>query len=108
MKRYFNEEPDKDKEDYGFGENDEEDDEEEGEENSSGIVIDMDFEDVAMQIDLMHTQLKERLLVQAREIAKQDIFWWFRSPAHKIRVIDKIFKKLVKSIYDEEEKEKKG
>jgi hypothetical protein len=102
-KRYFNEEPEEEKE-YGFGEND--DDDEGGEDGDNGIVIDMDFEDVAMQIDLMHTQLKERLLAQAQSIAKQDIFWWFRSPAHKTRVINKIFKNLVKAIYDEEEKKK--
>lgn len=106
MKRYFNEEPDEEKEtEFGFGENDD-DDEEDGE-GGSGIVIDMDFEDVAMQIDLMHTQLKERLLAQAQGIARQDIFWWFRSPAHKTRVINKIFKNLVKAIYEEEEEKKK-
>jgi hypothetical protein len=105
MKRYFNEEPnkDEDEEGYGFDENDDEEDDEKG----SGIVIDMDFEDVAMQIDLMHTQLKERLLAQAQAVAKQDIFWWFRSPAHKTRVINKIFKNLVKAIYEEEEEKKK-
>lgn len=103
-KRYFNDEPDEEK--YGFGENDEEDDDDEGD-GGSGIVIDMDFEDVAMQIDLMHTQLKERLLAQAKDIAKQDIWWWFRSPSYKTKVINKIFKNLVKAIYEEEELKKK-
>jgi hypothetical protein len=105
MKRYFNEEPDEEK-GYGFGENEEENDDEEGD-DEGGIIIDMGLEDVAMQIDLMHTQLKERLLAQANAIAKQDIFWWFRSPAHKTRVISKIFKNLMKTIYEEEEKKKK-
>jgi hypothetical protein len=105
MKRYFNEEPDEEKEtEFSFGGKD--DDDENNGEDDGDIVIDMDFADTAMQIDLMHTQIKERLLAQAQGIAKQDIFWWFRSPAYKTRVINKIFKTLVKAIYEEEEKKK--
>lgn len=110
MKRYFNEKPEDDDDDDKniFDGNSDDDDEEGGEEGPGGIVIDMDFQDVAMQIDLMHTQLKERLLVQAREIARQDIWWWFRNPAHKTKVINKIFKSLVKAVYEEEEEKRKG
>jgi hypothetical protein len=107
MKRYFNEKPEDDEdEDKNIFDGNDDDDEDGNEGGDGGIIIDMDFEDVAMQIDLMHTQLKERLLAQAKDIARQDIWWWFRSPSHKTRVINKIFKQLVKVIYEEEENKK--
>lgn len=89
MKRYYNK-----GEGFNFDEDDDDDIE------NDGDIIDIDADDVmdAMKLDLVETHLNQKLLEQATNIAKQDWLWYFRSPAYKTRTIEKIYKKLIKTL----------
>lgn len=101
MERFYDNEPDKDREPF-FGNNggnnndeddDEEDDDDEDDEEMS-FINQQGMVDI-MQMDLAKTELNQQLLARAVDIAKQSWFWSFRSSNSKMREITKIYKELL-------------
>lgn len=48
--------------------------------------------------DLIETHFRQKLLDKAAEIAKQDWLWNFRSVSTRVKMIEKVFKRLIKMI----------
>jgi hypothetical protein len=82
MKRYEEE----DGQEEGFFQDEPQDEQQEIE-----AVIDMG---AVIEADLHEQSLNQELLLTAIHIAKQDIWWFFRSPATKIRRIERIYRRL--------------
>lgn len=61
----------------------------------------------AMELDLTEQGLNQALLDTAIKLAKQDIWWYFRSPAKKLRRVEKMYRRLTglvrEGIKEEEE-----
>lgn len=87
MKRYYDDH-DNDEDDSFFDANDISDDE--------AIIEYIDRQNVVdvMQMELAQTELYQKLLDKAVEIAKSNWLWRFRSSEKKIDDIEKIYKKL--------------
>lgn len=47
-----------------------------------------------MELDLTEQGLNQQLLETALSIAKQDIWWFLRKPATKVRRIERIYRRL--------------
>jgi hypothetical protein len=71
------------------------DDEQEAQSQEVDAIIDLQGTLLdAMELDLAEQGLNQALLITAVEVAKD--FWWiFRSPAKKVRRIEKIYRKFV-------------
>ena len=62
----------------------------------------------AMELDLAEQALNQELLNTAIVLARQDLWWLFRSSPKKIRRIEKIYRRLILMIHkDLEQKENK-
>lgn len=68
---------------------------EEGQEAIRDVEISIETDLLgAMELDLAEMSLNQQLLDKAMKIAKQDILWWLRKPATKMRRIERIYRRL--------------
>jgi len=86
MRNLFNGDEDK----FNFDNENEEDGEHEQE---FEVNIDTDILG-AMELDLAEINLSHQLLDRAVALAKQDLWWWFRRPAVKMRRVERIYRRL--------------
>lgn len=91
MKRFSN----GDSNGEGFQFNEEEDDDDF---YGSEIPIEVEMGPIGSGTSLIETHFRQKLLDKAAEIAKQDWFWNFRSVGTRIKMIEKIFKRLIKLV----------
>lgn len=86
MRKFFN----------GDGDNGEFDFDGEAEDESGrNVEISIDTDVLgAMELDLAEVSLNHQLLDRAIKVAKQNVFWWFKSPAKKMKCIEKIYRRL--------------
>jgi hypothetical protein len=96
MERYYDNDPDNEKEPF-FGSED--DDNEEMEEEAIAFIDQQSIVDM-MHMDLAQTELNQQLLGKAIEIAKQSWFWCFKSPETKMNEIETIYKRLIQMTED--------
>lgn len=83
--------------------NEDDDDDFEGEDMDNFVrASKQDIMDV-MHIELAEQELNERLLYQAKNIASSDFFWVFRDIRHKMRTIERVYKRLKKISAEETE-----
>ena len=62
---------------------------EDEEERDGNVEINIEADLIgAMEVELAEIQLNQELLDRAMEVARQDWFWFFRSPIVKVRRID--------------------
>jgi uncharacterized protein with gpF-like domain len=105
MERFYENDPDDEKEPF-FGDNDEDDDDDVIDEESDAVAfIDQQGIIDVMNMDLAQTELNQHLLSQAIEIAKQSWFWGFKSTDSRMKEIETIYKRLLKLTEEVEEPE---
>jgi hypothetical protein len=109
MERFYDNDPDKEKEPF-FGRNDDDDDDEDDDDDfdEEGIAfIDQSGMLDMMQMDLAQTELDHALINKAADIAKQSWLWYFKSHKTKMREIKSIFRELFKITYGPSKSKKK-
>lgn len=94
MKRFYDDEPDKEREPF-FGSNDDDDDDDDYNEETIAFIDQQGMVDM-MQMDLAHTELNQQLIDKAINVAKQSWLWGFRSAAFKVKEIEVIYNSLLK------------
>ena len=79
-----------------FGRDDNDDDNNEEPQMSSDGVVDL------ANLDLIALGLNRRILKMSVDLASRTWFWRFRSVQFKLKAIDKIYKKFIELISEEE------
>ena len=95
MKRFYDEDPDKEREPFFGSNNDDDEDDDDFSEETITFIDQQGMVDM-MHMDLAHTELNQQLIDKAITIAKQNWFWGFRSAAFKIKEIEEIYGSLLK------------
>jgi hypothetical protein len=81
-------------------------DEEAPGESQEEVIIDMQTGFLeAMELDLAEQGLNQDLLKIAIELAKQDIWWFFRSTSKRVRRVERIYRRLTGLVRETIEKE---
>lgn len=103
MERFYDNDPDKEKEPF-FGSDDDDEDGEELEGEVTAFIDQQGIIDV-MHMDLAQTELNQQLLSKAVEIASQSWFWRFKSTETRMNEIETIYKRLIRLTEEPEEEE---
>lgn len=108
MERFYDNDPDKEKEPFFGGKDDDDDhdddDMDDVEVDAIGFIDQQGIIDV-MHVDLAQSELNQHLLQQAVEIAKQGWFWGFKSTETRMKEIEEIYKRLLKLTEETDEGE---
>lgn len=114
MERFYDNDPDKEREPF-FGSNnnneddeDDDDDEDDEDDEVTSFIDQQGMVDI-MHMDLAQTELNHQMVAQAIDLAKQSWFWTCRSSASKMTEIEKIYKRLIamsRGIDDKKKEEK--
>ena len=99
MERYYDNDPEDEKEPFfGSGDDNDDDEDDDDEEMEAEAIAYIDQQSIidVMNMDLAQSELNHDLLSKAIKIARQNWLWFFKSTDTRLNEIEKIYKRLLK------------